>query len=70
MKMSGLKPGARNIGRSSARAQEAAGFARKLDNAERGEGRPRAWLSLSLWPVLCSVAQIRRKIPPKQQPTN
>ena len=48
MKMSGLKPGARNIGRSSTRAQEAAGFARKLDNAERGEGRPRAPGSLSL----------------------
>ena len=36
MKMSGLKPGVRNIGRSSTRDQEAAGFVRKLDNAARG----------------------------------
>ena len=55
MKMSGLKPGARNIGRSSAWAQEAAaGFARKLDNAERGEGRPRAHGSLSLCGQFCA----------------
>ena len=46
------------------RNQEAAGFARKLDNAEEDP-----LMALSLQPVLCSVVQIRRKIPPRQ-PTN
>ena len=61
MKMSGLRPGARtrNIGRWSAQRaeierredQEAAGFARKLDNAEED---PLMALSISLCSQFCA----------------